>query len=187
LFSEKGGKVRRKFSMLRTYPAKIRLMMGMALLKAPLVAHEGHHELMAEQTLVGSGSDLMLQVGNLHLFLLHFPIALIVMTVVAELLFVLFRRSIYDYAARFMLLSAAIFAVPTAFAGLLLRYSSTYEGILAIYIWWHMIAGIATMLLTLYVAYLRERVGLGRYYYLALALLFLLVNVTGLLGGWVAF
>lgn len=158
------------------------------LIYCSLSGHEGHHEssilLSAEAFEI---SSWMQSIGRLHLILLHFPIALIGMTVVAEILLGLSKKPIYDFAARFMLLSAALLVFPTLFCGYLLRYSTTYQEPLATYIWWHMIFGTASAFFTPYVAYLRESQGISRPYFLSLALLFILVNVTGLFGGWVAF
>ena len=126
-------------------------------------------------------------VGGFHLIFLHFPIALIAMTGVSELLFIWRRRPIYDSASRFMIIAAAVLAIPTALLGLVYSYTATYSGLLADFIWWHMWLGISTGIFSIFVVFLRERKGIGKFYYVCLFLLFLLVNVTGYLGGGMTF
>lgn len=86
-------------------------------------------------------------VGSFHFIFLHFPIALIAMTVISELLFAWYASPLFDYASRFMLIAAAILAVPTALLGLTYSYTATYDGILADFVWWHMWFGFATAIL----------------------------------------
>lgn len=126
-------------------------------------------------------------IGSFHFTFLHFPIALIVMTAISELLFALKRKLIYDFAARFMLISAAIFAVPTAIFGLVYSYTASYEGLFATFVWRHMWLGIATAVIAIIVAVLRERYGVSLLYYACLVILFLSVNITGFLGGGMTF
>lgn len=126
-------------------------------------------------------------VGSFHFIFLHFPLALIAMTAISEFLFTWFQRPIFDYAARFMLIAAAVFSVPTALLGLTYSYTASYSGILADFIWWHMWFGIATAVFAIIVAFLRERLGRSKFYFTSLFLLFLLVNITGYLGGGMTF
>ena len=126
-------------------------------------------------------------VGSFHFIFLHFPLALIAMTAISEFLFTWFHRSIFDYAARFMLIAAAVFSVPTALLGLTYSYTASYSGILADFIWWHMWFGIATAVFAIIVAFLRERLGRSKFYFTSLFLLLLLVNITGYLGGGMTF
>lgn len=126
-------------------------------------------------------------IGSFHFIFLHFPIALIAMTGISELLFAWCQRSIFDYASRFMIIAAAVLAIPTAVLGLIYSYTSSYSGLLADFIWWHMWAGISTTIFAIFVVFLRERWGISKLYYACLFLLFLLVNVTGYLGGGMTF
>lgn len=126
-------------------------------------------------------------IGGFHFILLHFPLALIAMTGFSELLLAYYHYPIFDYASRFMLIAAAILAVPTALLGLIYSYTATYSGLLADFVWWHMWAGITTAALALFVAFLRERYGTVKLYYTCLIVLFLLVNITGFLGGGMTF
>jgi uncharacterized membrane protein len=126
-------------------------------------------------------------IGSFHFIFLHFPIALITMTAISELLFSWFQRPIFDYASRYTLIAAAFFSVPTALLGLTYSYTASYSGILADFMWWHMWAGISTAILAIFVTFLRERLGRSKIYYTSLFLLFLLVNITGYLGGGMTF
>ena len=71
-------------------------------------------------------------IGSFHFILLHFPIALIIMTGISEILLAWLQRPIFDYASRFMIIAAAILAVPTAMLGLIYSYTTSYSGLLAI-------------------------------------------------------
>lgn len=126
-------------------------------------------------------------IGSFHFIFLHFPIALIAMTAISEFLFAWYNRPIFDYASRFMLVSAAILAIPTALFGLIYSYTATYTGLLADFVWWHMWAGISTAIFAIIIAFIRERYGTTKLYYTCLILLFLLVNITGFLGGGMTF
>lgn len=168
-----------------------------------LYSHEGHKEMEKNESMTenmqpaesqptvkqfgGRPSTWMQWVGGFHFIFLHFPIALIAMTAISELLFAWYQKPIFDYASRFMLIAAAIFAVPTALLGLIYSYTASYSGLLADFIWWHMWAGISTVVFAIFVAFLRERLGRSKLYYTSLFLLFLLVNITGYLGGGMTF
>lgn len=135
----------------------------------------------------GRPLNWMQWIGSFHFVFLHFPIALITMTAIAEILFSCFQRPVFDYASRFMLFTAAVFSIPTALLGLTYSYTSSYNGVLADFIWWHMWLGMATAIFAVVVALMRENVGRSRLYYTSLVLLFLLVNITGYLGGGMTF
>lgn len=125
--------------------------------------------------------------GSFHFIFLHFPIALITMTGVSEFLLARRKKVVYNFAAKFMITSAAILIIPTALTGILYRYETSYSGLLAEYISWHMVAGIITTFLTIFVAFIRQVFGVSKYYYCSLFVLFLLVNITGYLGGCMTF
>lgn len=143
-----------------------------------LYGHDGHEEGLQSWTQ---------WIGGFHLIFLHFPLALIPMTAVSEVLFTVYRRPIYDDASRFMLTAAAILAIPTALLGLIYRTTADYDGLLAQFVWWHQWLGIATAVLACFAVYLRERTGRGALYIASLVLLFLLVNITGFFGGGLTF
>ena len=126
-------------------------------------------------------------IGGFHFIFLHFPIALIIMTAISELLLACSKRLIFDYASRFMIIAAAALAIPTVILGLTYSYTTSYSGLLATFIGWHLWLGISTAILAVFVAFLREVWGVSKLYYVYLFLLFILVNVTGYLGGGMTF
>ena len=181
------------------------LVLSLFLLLAftSLIGHEGHKEMDKQETMqesvhptqeqptikeFGGRPQTWIQwIGSFHFILLHFPIALIMMTGISEILLTWWQRPIFDYACRFMIIAAAVLAVPTALLGLIYSYTATYSGLLADFVWWHMWAGITTAVLAIIVAFIRERYGISKLYYSCLILLFLLVNITGFLGGGMTF
>lgn len=170
-----------------------------------LFSHEGHKDMEEKETIqesvhptqgeqqptteqFGGRPQSWLQwIGSFHFIFLHFPIALITMTAISELLFTRYKLPIFDYSSRFMLISSAILVVPTALLGLIYSYTATYSGLLADFVWWHMWAGITTAIFAIIVAFLREHYGISKLYYSCLIFLFLLTNITGFLGGGVTF
>ncbi|MBA3721950.1 MAG: hypothetical protein H0W88_06080 [Parachlamydiaceae bacterium] len=86
-----------------------------------------------------------------------------------------------------MLISAALFSFPTALLGLVYKNSTTYEGLYAEYIWWHMWFGILLTVLAMIAVYIRESKGIIKTYYAVLCLLFIIVNITAMLGGSITF
>lgn len=126
-------------------------------------------------------------IGSFHLIFLHFPIALIAMTVVSELLYVWYHFPIFNYSSRFMLISGSILALPTALSGWLYSYSSTYDGLLADFLWWHMWLGFIAAAFAIVVTILREAYETTKSYYTCLIFLFLLIHITGYLGGGLTF
>lgn len=149
-------------------------------------AHDGHHELGET---VG---EWIRWFGVFHLIFLHFPIALIVMTCVSELFYFYKKLPFFEHASQFMLLGAAIFAVPTVLFGFALSYGVSYEEPMKSVLWWHQLIGSAILgllgiALVLRAQYQQNKRNSLRPYYICLALLFVLVNVTGYLGGLLAF
>lgn len=137
-------------------------------------------------------ADWLASIGRFHLLFLHFPIAMTVMTVVAEVLWIGFRNPLFTQAARFMILSAAIFAPPTALLGWALGSGQHYEGIQLDLFAWHRFFGGLTAFLAIAAAVLRERCVQQKGsstsgYYLCLFFLFLSVSLTGAFGGSLAF
>lgn len=125
--------------------------------------------------------------GSFHLILLHFPIALINMLAISECLFAWYRRPIYEFSSRFILISAAIITPPTALLGLIYSYTAFYSGLMETFLLWHMWFGIWTAVFTVTVAFIRERIGTKKLYYFSLALLVLMINITGFFGGGMTF
>lgn len=147
-----------------------------------LLAHEGHdHALEFGQ--FGQPETLIQWLGSIHLILLHFPIALINMLIISEILFAWSKRPIYEFSSRFLLISSAILTVPTSIFGFIYSYSAAYVGIFETYLFWHMWSGILATLFVIAAAFLSR----GRPYYSCLFLMFLLVNITAFFGGGLTF
>lgn len=175
------------------------LLLACGLLKA----HEGHHTESQtaaisidenNQTVLFQGPSSEFQqalrrLGNLHLVFLHFPIALIVMATAAEILFWWTQYTPYDAIARFLIDSAAVFAVPTALFGLALSTVGTYPDDQAVLLFWHRFFGMSTAFLAVSAAILKElsmrrdQEWIVNGYYACLLLAFLSVSITGYLGG----
>lgn len=166
-----------------------------------LQAHEGHFPShLAAETDFFSTKDFsssptagwLAGIGRFHFLFLHFPIALIVMTVVAEWLWIWFASPLFNFAARFMIISAAIFALPTALLGFAMSYEQNYEGISLDLFLWHRYFGFLTAGLAILAAILRERYQRElsqslTCYYLSLFFLFVSVSLTGAFGGSLTF
>jgi uncharacterized membrane protein len=144
---------------------------------------ENHQEPMQE----GRPTTWIQWVGSFHLIFLHFPIALINMLAISECLFIWYRRPIFEFSSKFLLISAAIIAPPTALLGLIYSYSAFYSGLIETFLLWHMWFGIATAIFTVIVAFMRERIGISKLYYASLAFLVLIINITGFFGGGMTF
>ncbi|HEV8051354.1 MAG TPA: DUF2231 domain-containing protein [Parachlamydiaceae bacterium] len=170
-----------------------------------LFSHEGHHEqkqmknkeIVQEkenvqventQSIEGSRTLMWAQwLGSFHFIFLHFPIALINVVAISELLFAIYKKPMFEISSRFMLIVAAIITPPTALLGLIYSYSASYDGLMETFLWWHMWFGISTAIFTIAVLYIRERVGISKLYYSFLILLFLMINITGFFGGGMTF
>ena len=59
--------------------------------------------------------------ANYHYIFVHFPIALIIMAGIAELIMKLQKKPNLDATVKFLLISAALFTVPTVISGLSLE------------------------------------------------------------------
>ena len=152
------------------------------------------HEVLSinEGAATGNPVSWLGWIGRFHLLMLHFPIALIITTIVAEWLWIWFENPLFDHAARFIIVAAAIFAPPTALLGLALSYDQSYSGVALDLLTWHRYFGIVTACLVVVAAILRERY-VRQYtlsltsYYVCLVLLFLCINLTGVFGGSLSF
>ncbi|MBA2369052.1 MAG: hypothetical protein H0V82_08535 [Candidatus Protochlamydia sp.] len=163
------------------------LILAMITYTSLLEGHEGHSSSTGENLI-----DWILKIGGLHLVFLHFPIALITMTVLAEILNIRYKNPLYENAARFMLISAAVLTPLTALLGFALGFGQFYEGTMNDIYSWHRYFGIVTTILVLWAVRLRENYFTGkalhlRSYYICLLFLFISLNLTGLLGGALAF
>jgi uncharacterized membrane protein len=95
-------------------------------------------------------------VGRLHPFLVHFPVALILSALVAEVLCVAKREWRYTEAARFMIVAAAWISVPAAIAGFARADSIVLDAAQQELFGVHRVAGIATPVLAFLAAGLAE-------------------------------
>ena len=142
------------------------------------------HEHMMPESKAGG---FFVKLGRLHPVAVHFPIALILMVALAELLNFFRPSTLYDSAARFMLVMAVITSLPTAALGWLFAQGETYDGAEAFYFWWHRFLGIGVVPLTFLALILRWRCNSSssgrRAYALMLALLTIAISIAGYYGG----
>lgn len=167
---------------------KITLCLLCLMSSSSLFGHEGHNGMMDTHTL----QDWMQWIGNFHLILLHFPIALIVMTVIAECLYWKYKNPFFDHASRFMLIAAAVSTIPTAMTGLAFSYGVSYAGNMADIFWWHRFLGLFIAMMSFLTVILKElsvrKILKSRvYYFIFLLILFISISVTGYLGGEMTF
>jgi uncharacterized membrane protein len=95
-------------------------------------------------------------IGNLHPFLVHFPVALILCAAGAEGAFVARRDTRWGNAARVMLLLAAWISIPAAAAGFAAASGESFSPEMARVFSIHRIAGISTPVLVVLAAGLAE-------------------------------
>ena len=94
--------------------------------------------------------------GDLHPFLVHFPVALILCAAGAEGAFVARRDTRWGNGARVMLLLAAWISIPAAAAGFAAASGESFSGEMARAFSIHRIAGISTPVLVVLAAGLAE-------------------------------
>lgn len=136
----------------------------------------------------GETSEVWLRwFGNYHYIFVHFPIALIVMACIAELLCSWRKNPQYNFVVYFLLIAAAIFAIPTVFAGLSLEESGVVGAKDEFLIEWHEFFGLVTLSLIFITLLLRYFWGRRSIYFWSLIVLFICVLITAHLGGAVAF
>jgi len=81
--------------------------------------------------------------AQFHPFFVHFPVALIVLAAVAEVLYVVRRQRGLGDAARFMITAAAWISVAAALSGFAASWGESFGDLLGVFAK-HRIAGIAT-------------------------------------------
>jgi len=85
--------------------------------------------------------------GRLHPALVHFPVALVIVALVAELMCIARREGRHADTARFMITAAAWISVPAAITGFMradgMTFDATEQSLFAV----HRVAGIATPVL----------------------------------------
>lgn len=142
------------------------------------LAHAGSH---------ASAESWLHWFGHYHYIFVHFPIALIVMAFIAELIFSWRKNPEYNAIINFLLISAAIFLIPTVFSGLSLEESGAVTEDTEPLLEWHKIFAYATLSLTIITIIARNFLKHRPLYLLSLILLLVAVIVTAHLGGLMAF
>jgi len=125
--------------------------------------------------------------ASYHYIFVHFPIALIIMAGIAELIMAIRRSIALDNTVMFLLVSAMIFIIPTIATGLILEETGIVSESNHLYLEWH--ESFAFITLSLALATLLLRFWLGRHilYFASLILLVLSVIITAHFGGTMAF
>ncbi len=132
-------------------------------------------------------SDPIQVFGNYHFVLIHFPIALIIMAGIAELIYCFSRNSALNFTVNFLLISAVLFAIPTAFSGLAFEEGGSFYQEGSVVLWWHRFFGFFTMSLSILTIFLKMYLGRGVLYFSALILLIASVCLAAHFGGLMAF
>jgi uncharacterized membrane protein len=95
-------------------------------------------------------------VGRLHPVLVHFPVALVLVALLAETMCMIRREGRYNDAARFMITTAAWISIPAAITGFFRAGSITMDAAEQSLFAVHRVAGIATPVLVFLCAGLAE-------------------------------
>lgn len=136
----------------------------------------------------GTGNEAWIHwAGQYHVIFVHFPIALIILAGVSELLFSWKKDPNYDFVTRFLLIASAILVIPTVLSGLSLEESGSVPEAMNEIIEWHEIFGLTTLILIFLTLFIRYWNGRSSLYFWSLAVLILSVIITSHLGGLVAF
>lgn len=150
---------------------------------------DGGHDHADHGSENSSGFSLLALVGKFHPLLVHFPIALVIVAGLAELLGVLGKLSQAESISRFMLLVGAISAVPVVASGWQLAGASYGDGPVDAVLKSHRWAGVTTGVLIVCSALTAWYIGLSkenrlrrRFYWALLAVSVLAVSITGHLG-----
>jgi uncharacterized membrane protein len=143
--------------------------------------------LQADLASAGDANAWSHWLGNYHFIFVHFPIALIIMACVAELIFTWKKDPRYSFVVNFLLISAAILVIPTVISGLSLKESGMGTGDSSLLLEWHEIFGIITLSLTFITLVLRNFQTSRKLYLVSLIFLLISLCVTAQLGGLMAF
>lgn len=192
---------------MKYWTAAITFFVFLVFIPYLAIAQTGHHEEeKAPQTHQQKGhvhnhgagehdtgyEKLIKWVGNFHPIIIHFPIALIIMTGFSELFAIRSPSPIFDHSSRFMIIASAITATPAALLGLAYGYEASYSGALIDIFWWHRFSGITTAILAATSALLKELIIRQKtdkviYYHISLVITVLFVTITSYLGGEMTF
>ncbi len=130
-----------------------------------------------------------MEIGKLHVVLVHFPIALALSAILAEVLWLATKRRAFDEAGAFCLVLAAVSAVPVVVTGLLVAKSMEFVGSEVSIVTAHKYWGIAALVFAVLSAIVRlvhrERPAKWRLvgYYVCLLFLGMCVSLAGHYGG----
>ena len=129
-----------------------------------------------------------MNIGKLHVVIVHFPIALASCAVLADLLWLATRKDRFRDAGIYCLVLAAISALPTIITGLILAQGEEFVGNDLSIVATHKYLGIASFVIAVLAAIVRlkcqrlEKRWLAAYCILMLALL-VSISLTGYYGG----
>lgn len=125
--------------------------------------------------------------AHYHYIFVHFPIALIIMASIAELIRAVRTQAVHESVPGFLLIFALLFALPTIGTGLLLEETGIVSSADHDILEWHESLAFTTLALTIATLCVRRWVGRGVLYFISLALLTLIVAITAHFGGVMAF
>ncbi len=127
--------------------------------------------------------------GKLHAMAVHFPIALVFSGLLAELLFLLLKKSLFRQAGRYCVVLGGLATLPTVFTGLLAASAAQYAGAFAdvflkhqVFAFAAMSAGLAAGAMAI-VHSLKPRKAATAGYWTALLLFALFAGTAGHYGG----
>jgi len=131
--------------------AALMLLSAAAILLGPaqVMAHEGEAGAPFLDHLIN-------WLGQFHVMIVHFPIALILAAALAEALGMMTKRAFFLDAARFIVVIAALSAIPTVLLGAAAEHGAEFKGTYAEIIETHEGLGITTMIITIIAAALSE-------------------------------
>ena len=152
------------------------LMALLLLMGSAIVAHEGHeegspsegnHEGVSPEALKeepeaeaaperATLERLLEFAGKFHPVVVHFPIALVLTCLLAEILGLLFGKSMFIDAARFLIVLGALSVAVTVPLGWMAAAFEDYSGDYARVLWWHRWLGTTAGVLVILTACLSE-------------------------------
>lgn len=137
---------------------------------------------------MAEGSNNIVQwFGNYHLIFIHFPIALLLMAAVSEVICLITKNPKYEFTTKFLLIAGAFFCIPTIFSGLAMEEGGAFTQEDSPIFWWHRFFGISTLILSLLTIIIRAYSGRNAFYFLSFILLVICVLATAHFGGLLAF
>ena len=98
-----------------------------------------------------------MNLGDLHVVIVHFPIALAVSAVLADLLWLVTRKDIFRNAGMYCLVLAGISAVPVVVTGLIKVWGREFGGDYLFTVTVHKYMGIASCIVAILAAVIRLR------------------------------